>query len=227
MLRLSFLVFFYFFGCSVGPYIHPESMNIYKSHSNSTCHGRRSAFWYGVVNPGDFSGAVIATVYSTLTGTPEFDPVTRSITGTTDTQLRIEFGVHPYKSEQQWAVGKEAKAIVRQAHVTQKMHAQNPTFISASSSYIVLRLSNGDQREIFVPQMQATFEAKKNLSNIIFIQLSPGQLDDFSITLPDIFVNTKKSISRPCISKVMNAEGDECVAEQYKWATSAKGSGRL
>ncbi|GED77129.1 hypothetical protein PFL02_39790 [Pseudomonas fluorescens] len=159
---------------------------------------------------------MIATVYTTLPGTPEFDPVTRSITGTTDTQLRIEFEVHPYKPEQQWAFGKEAKAIVRQAHVMQKMHAQNPTFISTSSSYIVLRLNNGDQREIFAPQMQTTFEAKKNRPSVISVQLSPGQLDDFSITIPDIFVNTKKSIFRPCISKVMNAEGDECVAEQYK-----------
>ncbi|MFJ2339794.1 hypothetical protein ACIOMP_23295 [Pseudomonas protegens] len=206
MLRLSFFsVFLIFSGCSVGPYIHPESTNINKGHSNSTCHGRRSAFWYGIVNPGDFSGAVIATVYTTLPGTPEFDPVTRSITGTTDTQLRIEFEVHPYKPEQQWAFGKEAKAIVRQAHVMQKMHAQNPTFISTFSSYIVLRFNNGDQREIFAPQMQTTFEAKKNRPSVISIQLSPGQLDDFSITLPDIFVNTKK-IDIP----TMHFKSNEC-----------------
>ncbi|WP_152690373.1 hypothetical protein [Pseudomonas fluorescens] len=119
--------------------------------------------------------------------------------------MRIEFGVYPYKSEQQWAFGKEAKAIVRQAHVTQKMHAQNPTFISASSSYILLRLSNGDQREIFAPQMQTTFEVRKNLPNVISVQLSPGQLDDFSITLPDIFVNAKK-IDIP----TMYFKSDEC-----------------
>ncbi len=116
----------------------------------------------------------------------------KSIVKTVDTQLIIEFWLYQGRAKPLWASSKEAKEKAREVYDEQQRAAESPAVISVSSPNIVLVSSSGGRRKIQVPNLQGSFDVNSQERKTISVSLSNGEIDDFLIIFPDIFVNGEK-----------------------------------
>lgn len=152
-------------GCSTGPYLHPESRIGQNALLSRTCPGALAAISVAPTSPAlDW---VRVLVYVAPPGTRSWPGNVKSA----DTELRL-FG-RLYKPRQG--------------------NAGTPLWVSAASPEVTVQLASGQTYQVSVDRLKTGFDPRDiNNSDSKGTPLGKGDLDDFTLTFPDIFVNGEK-----------------------------------
>lgn len=171
-------------GCSTGPYLHPESAVGQNALLERTCPGPEAAMSYAPLS--EKLDWVHVLIYAALPGTSSLPGNTRS----TETELRL-FG-RLYKPP-----------YLRNLHTPEQRRAafkQPPPdlWVSAASSMVTVKLATGQTYQVSVEQLKTGFDPRKIFhSGFKGTPLGKGDMDDFTVTFPDIFVNDEKMPMAP------------------------------
>lgn len=154
-------------GCSTGPYLHPESAVGTHAVLERTCPGPKAAMSYAPLS--EDLNWVHVLVYVAPPGS-----YTRPGTQlSTHTELRL-FG-RLYRPE--------------------RFRSPNrpKLWISAASPIVTVTLANGKSYPVSIEQLESGFDPEERFSSgFKGTPLGKGDLDDFTLTFPDIFVNGEK-----------------------------------
>ena len=166
-------------GCSTGPYLHPESSLGQSAVLERTCPGPKAAISFAPASAElDW---VHVLVYAAPPGTASLPGNIRS----TDTELRL-FG-RLYKPP-----------YLRDLHTPEQRSAafkQTPPdlWVSAASPMVTVQLASGQSYQVSVDQLKTGFDPRKIFhAGFKGTPLGKGDMDDFTVTFPDIFVNGEK-----------------------------------
>ncbi|WLH82459.1 hypothetical protein [Pseudomonas sp. FP2338] len=152
-------------GCSTGPYLHPESSVGQNAVLSRTCPGAHAAMSF-TAQPEKLNW-VRVLVYVAPPGTRSWPGNVKS----TDTELRL-FG-RLYKPSQGYT--------------------KTPLWVSAASPEVSVQLASGRTYRVSVEQLKTGFDpAQISSSDTQGTPLGKGDMDDFTLTFPDIFVNEEK-----------------------------------
>lgn len=152
-------------GCSTGPYLHPESSVGQNALLSRTCPGAHAAMSF-TAQPEKLNW-VRVLVYVAPPGTRSWPGNVKS----TDTELRL-FG-RLYKPSQGYT-----KTLL---------------WVSAASPEVSVQLASGRTYRVSVEQLKTGFDpAQISSSDTQGTPLGKGDMDDFTLTFPDIFVNEEK-----------------------------------
>ena len=152
-------------GCSTGPYLHPQSSVGQNALLSRTCPGAHAAISFTPLS--EQLDWVRVLVYVAPPGTPSWPGNVRA----TDTELRL-FG-RLYKP--------------RQGNTTTSL------WVIAASPEVTVKLASGQTYQVSIEQLKTGFDPKQTAtSSIKGTPLGKGDMDDFTLTFPDIFVNGEK-----------------------------------
>ncbi len=157
-------------GCSTGPYLHPESALGQNALLERTCPGPKAAISYAPLS--EELSWVHVLVYVAPPGTSSWPGNLRS----TDTELRL-FG---------------------RLYTPQRLHTlgtdQPPTLrVSAASPVVTVTLASGERYRVTIEQLKTGFDPRAVFhSGFKGTALGKGDMDDFTLTFPEIFVNGEK-----------------------------------
>lgn len=152
-------------GCSTGPYLHPESSVGQNALLSRTCPGAHAAMSFTPLS--EELNWVRVLVYVAPPGTPSWPGNVRAI----DTELRL-FG-RLYKPR----MDNPAKSL----------------WVSAASPDVTVKLASGQTYQVSIDQLKTGFAPKQiSTPDIQGTPLGKGEMDDFTLTFPDIFVNGEK-----------------------------------
>lgn len=157
-------------GCSTGPYLHPESALGENALLDRTCPGPKAAM--SVAPLSEALNWVHVLVYVAPPGTSSWPGNQRS----TDTELRL-FG-RLYTPQRLRDLGNN----------------QQPTlWVSAGSPIVTVTLASGERYPVTIEQLKTGFDPRAVFHNgFKGTALGKGDMDDFTLTFPDIFVNGEK-----------------------------------
>lgn len=156
-----------FAGCSTGPYLHPESTVGQNALLARTCPGPKAAMSYAPVS--EELNWVHVLVYVAPPGTSSWPGNVRS----TDTELRLFGRLY-------------TPARLRDLKTP-------PLWVSAASPIVTVTLATGETYPVSIEQLKTGFDPKKQFnSGLKGTALGKGDMDDFTLTFPDVFVNGEK-----------------------------------
>lgn len=152
-------------GCSTGPYLHPDSSIGENTRLQRTCPGPKAAM--SVEPSSEALNWVHVLVYVAPPGSYSGYNNPRSV----ETELRM-FGrlYRPHQLD------------------------QHPTlWVSAASPLVTVQLASGETYQVSVERLKTGFDPKEiTRSDLKGTPLGKGDMDDFTLTFPDIFVNGEK-----------------------------------
>ena len=152
-------------GCSTEPYLHPESSAGQNALLSRTCPGAHAAMSFTPLS--EELNWVHVLVYVAPSGTPSWPGNVK----TSDTELRL-FG-RLYKPHP----GNAATSL----------------WVSAASPEVTVKLASGQTYQVSIAQLKTGFDPKKiSTPYSKGTPLGNGEMDDFTLTFPDIFVNGEK-----------------------------------
>ena len=152
-------------GCSTEPYLHPESPAGQNALLSRTCPGAHAAMSFTPLS--EELNWVHVLVYVAPPGTPSWPGNVK----TSDTELRL-FG-RLYKPHP----GNAATSL----------------WVSAASPEVTVKLASGQTYQVSIAQLKTGFDPKKiSTPYSKGTPLGNGEMDDFTLTFPDIFVNGEK-----------------------------------
>jgi hypothetical protein len=160
-------------GCSTGPYLHPESTLGSNALLSRTCPGPKAAMSYAPL--AEELNWVHVLVYVAPPGTSSWPGNQRS----TAAELRLFGRLYPSNT-----------SVQRTAAVKQ---ADPALWVSAASPVVTVTLANGQSYPVTIEQLKTGFDPRKTFhSEFKGTALGQGDMDDFTLTFPDIFVNGEK-----------------------------------
>ncbi|MFL1494593.1 hypothetical protein ACMSI6_04725 [Pseudomonas antarctica] len=152
-------------GCSTGPYLHPQSSIGQNALLSRTCPGPKAAMSFEPLSAE--LNWVHVLVYVAPPGTYSWPSKQRSV----EPELRL-FG-----------------RLYNPRHPS----ADTPLWVSAASPVVTVQLGSGKTYPITVKQLETGFDPRKTFSSATHgTPLSNDDIDDFTLTFPDIFVNGEK-----------------------------------
>ncbi|WP_395606901.1 hypothetical protein [Pseudomonas sp. B22129] len=152
-------------GCSTGPYLHPESSIGQNALLSRTCPGAHAAI--SVMPASQALNWVRVLVYVAPPGTPSWPGNVKSA----DAELRL--------------FGRLYKPALD--------NGQTPLWVSAASPEVTVQLASGQTYQVSVERLKTGFDPRDiNNSDSKGTPLGKGDLDDFTLTFPAIFVNGEK-----------------------------------
>jgi hypothetical protein len=152
-------------GCSTGPYLHPDSSIGENALLQRTCPGPKAAM--SVAPLSEALNWVHVLVYVAPPDSYSGYGKPRSV----ETELRV-FGrlYRPRQLDQDVAL-----------------------WVSATSPLVTVQLASGKTYQVSVEFLKTGFDPKKlSSSDLKGTPLGKGDMDDFTLTFPDIFVNGEK-----------------------------------
>ena len=155
-------------GCSTGPYLYPESTVGSNALLSRTCPGPKAAMSYAPLS--EELSWVHVLVYVAPPGTsnwPENQPSTAA-------ELRLFGRLYP-------------------SNIPDQQQGDPALWVSAASPIVTVTLASGQTYPVTVEQLKSGFDPRKTFhSGFKGTALGKGDMDDFTLTFPDIFVNGEK-----------------------------------
>ena len=166
-------------GCSTGPYLHPESAVGQNALLERTCPGPKAAMSY--TPPTEELDWVHVLVYAAPPGTSSWPSNKRS----TDTELRLFGRLYKPPYLLNLNTPEQRSAALKQT--------PPDLWVSAASPMVTVQLATGQSYQVSVEQLETGFDPRKIFhAGFKGTPLGNGDMDDFTVTFPDIFVNGEK-----------------------------------
>lgn len=166
-------------GCSTGPYLHPESTVGDNALLSRTCPGPKAAMSYAPLS--EELNWVHVLVYVAPPGTSSWPGNQRS----SDTELRLFGRLYPPPRLRNLNTPDQRRAAYKQT--------DPPLWVSAASPIVTVTLATGETYPVSIEQLKTGFDPKEQFhSGFKGTALGKGDMDDFTLTFPDIFVNGEK-----------------------------------
>lgn len=166
-------------GCSTGPYLHPESTMGQNALLERTCPGPKAAMSFAPLS--EDLNWVHVLVYVAPPGTSSWPGNLRS----NDTELRLFGRLYTPPRLRNLSTPDQRREAYKQT--------DPPLWISAASSIVTVTLATGKTYPVSIEQLKTGFDPKKQFhSGLKGTALGKGDMDDFTLTFPDIFVNGEK-----------------------------------
>ncbi|WP_192564343.1 hypothetical protein [Pseudomonas gozinkensis] len=191
MKRLAlYLLLPLFAACSTGPFLYPESTVGEHALLVRTCPGAKPSMRYKTASKAlDW---VHLLVYAPLPGMPTKPDSHLS----TDTELRMYVYLYtpPYMRNLQTP---EQRKIAEET-------PPPALWISAASPEATVQLANGKSYTVTIEHLKTGFDPRETNLDIYSpgTPLGDGEMDDFILTLPDLFLNGEKIPTAPIHFKV-------------------------
>ena len=166
-------------GCSTGPYLHPESTVGDNALLSRTCPGPKAAMSYAPLS--EELNWVHVLVYVAPPGTSSWPGNQRS----SDTELRLFGRLYTPPRLRNLNTPDQRRTAYKQT--------DPPLWVSAASPIVKVTLANGQTYPVSIEQLKTGFDPKEQFhSGFKGTALGKGDMDDFTLTFPDIFVNGEK-----------------------------------
>lgn len=166
-------------GCSTGPYLHPESTVGDNALLSRTCPGPKATMSYAPLS--EELNWVHVLVYVAPPGTSSWPGNQRS----SDTELRLFGRLYPPPRLRNLNTPDQRRAAYKQT--------DPPLWVSAASPIVTVTLATGETYPVSIEQLKTGFDPKEQFhSGFKGTALGKGDMDDFTLTFPDIFVNGEK-----------------------------------
>lgn len=166
-------------GCSTGPYLYPESATGKNALLERTCPGPKAAMSFAPLSE-ELNG-VHVLVYVAPPGTSSWPENQRSV----DTELRLFGRLYPPSRLRNLSTPDQRRVAYQQSNP--------PLWVSAASPMVSVTLATGETYEVSIEQLKTGFDPKEQTSSSRKgTPLGKGDMDDFTLTFPDIFVNDEK-----------------------------------
>ncbi len=171
--------------CSTGPYLNPQSTVGQNALLIRTCPGPHQAMSY--TTKSEELDWVHLLVYAALPGTPTRPDYHHS----TDTEVRMYAYLYtpPYmrnlNTPEQW----------KTAYST----PEPALWISAASPMATVQLANGKSYQVSIERLKTGFDPREKGLDLYSpgTPLGSGEMDDFILTLPELFLNGEKIPTAP------------------------------
>ncbi|KQQ54525.1 hypothetical protein ASF84_14405 [Pseudomonas sp. Leaf127] len=166
-------------GCSTGPYLHPDSPVGTNALLSRTCPGPKAAMSYAPQS--EELNWVHVLVYAAPPGAVSWPDKQRS----TDTELRLFGRLYTPPRLRNLNTPEQRQAAYKQT--------DPPLWVSAASPIVTVTLANGETYPVSIEQLKTGFDPRKQFhEGFKGTALGQGDMDDFTLTFPDIFVNGEK-----------------------------------
>lgn len=166
-------------GCSTGPYLHPESPLGENALLSRTCPGPKAAMSFAPLS--EELNWVHLLVYVAPPGTSSWPGNQRS----TDTELRLFGRLYTPPYLRNLNTPEQRRAAYRQTPPA--------LWISAASPQVTVTLATGQRYKVSIEQLKTGFDPREQFhSGWKGTPLGKGDMDDFTLTFPDLFINGEK-----------------------------------
>ncbi len=184
MKRCTWLLFPLLAACSAGPLLYPDSTAGRQANLTPTCPGPHTAMLFTTASK-DLSW-VFLLVHVSLPG----DLIMPTRTHVVDTEVRLSTQLYMEPSSQRGFSTKERWVPA----------PEFPLWISAQSPMATVQLANGQTYQVSIEQLKTGFNPRAPEVRDIDHSGTPlgkGELDDFILTLPELFLNGEKINTAP------------------------------
>ena len=166
-------------GCSTGPYLYPESTTGKNAVLDRTCPGPKAAMSFAPLS--EELNWVHVLVYVAPPGTSSWPGNLRSV----DTELRLFGRLYIPPRLRNLNTPDQRRAAYKQT--------DPPLWVSAASPLVSVTLATGETYQVSIDQLETGFDPQKQTSSSRKgTPLGKGDMDDFTLTFPDIYVNGEK-----------------------------------
>ena len=166
-------------GCSTGPYLYPESTTGKNAVLDRTCPGPKAAMSFAPLS--EELNWVHVLVYVAPPGTSSWPGNLRSV----DTELRLFGRLYIPPRLRNLNTPDQRRAAYKQT--------DPPLWVSAASPRVSVTLATGETYQVRIDQLETGFDPREQTSSSRKgTPLGKGDMDDFTLTFPDIYVNGEK-----------------------------------
>ena len=160
-------------GCTTGPYLKPDAPSCVYSTVNPSCPGAQEVVAFTPKN----QPWVFLRVYAT--------PPTRWNSKGTELRVHVEL---------QFFVGVDSFFPTDEQRKTVKERSDRHYRVTTSKAAVTVVLPDGTNKEVFIPIFEKPYNPKTDKTSRWDngVQLSPGNLDRFTVIFPEVFVNGEK-----------------------------------
>lgn len=184
MKRLVWPLFPMLAACSAGPLLYPDSTAGRQANLTPTCPGPKTAMLFTTTSK-DLDW-VFLLVHVSLPG----DLTMPARTPVVDTEVRLSTQLYMEPSSQRGISTKERWIPL----------PEFPLWISAQSPMATVQRVNGETYQVSIEQLKTGFNPRAREVRDIYHSGTPlgkGELDDFILTLPELFLNGEKINTAP------------------------------
>jgi len=166
-------------GCSTGPYLYPESATGKNAVLHRTCPGPKAAMSFAPLS--EELNWVHVLVYVAPPGTSSWPGNLRSV----DTELRLFGRLYIPPRLRNLNTPDQRRAAYKQT--------DTPLWVGAASPMVSVTLATGETYQVSIDQLKTGFDPQEQTSSSRKgTPLGKGDMDDFTLTFPDIYVNGEK-----------------------------------
>lgn len=166
-------------GCSTGPYLYPESATGKNAVLHRTCPGPKAAMSFAPLS--EELNWVHVLVYVAPPGTSSWPGNLRSV----DTELRLFGRLYIPPRLRNLNTPDQRRAAYKQT--------DPPLWVGAASPMVSVTLATGETYQVSIDQLKTGFDPQEQTSSSRKgTPLGKGDMDDFTLTFPDIYVNGEK-----------------------------------